>query len=143
MITLIGKDLAEKELVFTYNKPAKECESCRFKSSCVDSLEEGRKYIITDVKENEQICPIHDTGHVNVVEVEKANITSFIDSKKSFKGSRVVHSPPECDIKCIYHEYCFPEGINPGEKCTVENIIEKNIDGCGKGYLLNKVILKV
>ncbi|MER2059365.1 MAG: UPF0179 family protein, partial [Niallia sp.] len=31
-----------------------ECENCRFKSSCVDSLELNRKYVITDVKENEQ-----------------------------------------------------------------------------------------
>ena len=39
MITLIGKDLAQKGVEFVYLGPAKECDDCRFKSSCVDSLE--------------------------------------------------------------------------------------------------------
>ena len=143
MITLIGKDLAKEGLIFTYNEPAEECGSCRFKSTCIDSLEQGRKYIITEVKNNEQNCPIHNTGHVNVVEVEKAEITAFIDAKKSFEGSTVVYTPPECGITCVYHKFCFPEGIKVDDKCTVDTIIEKNVSGCGKGYLLNKVLLKV
>ena len=39
MITLIGKDLAQKGVEFVYFGSVEECENCRFKSSCVDSLE--------------------------------------------------------------------------------------------------------
>ena len=43
MITLIGKDLASEGTEFVFLGPAEECESCRFKSSCVGSLEVNRK----------------------------------------------------------------------------------------------------
>ena len=46
MITLIGKELAREGVSFIFHEPAEECESCRFKSSCVDSLEEGHRYTI-------------------------------------------------------------------------------------------------
>ena len=52
MITLIGKDLAQKGTEFVFLGPAEECDDCRFKSSCIGNLELNRKYVITDVKEN-------------------------------------------------------------------------------------------
>ncbi len=39
MITLIGKDLAKKGNEFIFYGSVDECENCRFKASCVDSLE--------------------------------------------------------------------------------------------------------
>ena len=50
MITLIGKDLAQKGTEFVFLGPAEECDDCRFKSSCISNLELNRKYVITDVK---------------------------------------------------------------------------------------------
>jgi uncharacterized protein (UPF0179 family) len=143
MITLIGEDLAKKNLTFLFNGPVKECETCRFKSSCVESLKEGRLYKILNVKENEQPCPVHDRGKVKVVEVEEAEITAFIDAKKSFKGSTLVYNKPDCTVNCVYHEFCFPEGLKEDYKCTITDVVEKHIDGCVKGYLLNKVVLKI
>ena len=64
MITLIGKDLAKKGQEFVFLGPAPECEECRFKSSCVGNLELNRKYVVTDVKDNEQKCPLHAEGIV-------------------------------------------------------------------------------
>ncbi|MDR2623336.1 MAG: UPF0179 family protein [Methanobrevibacter sp.] len=143
MITLIGEDLAKKDLVFLFNKAAEECDDCKFKTSCVESLEEGRKYKILDVRDNQQPCPIHDKEKVNVVEVEKANITTFIDVKKSFQGSTVNYTPPDCNIKCIYHEFCFPDGLKESDKCTIEEVIDDHINECAKGYSLSKVVLKI
>jgi uncharacterized protein (UPF0179 family) len=142
VITLIGEDLAEEGLVFLFNGPVEECESCRFKASCVESLEKGRKYIINNVKDNEQRCPIHDKKTVKVVEVERTDINALIDSKKSFEGSTFVYNPAECDITCVYHDLCFPEGLIPNDKCTISKILEKNLDICAKGLLLTKVSLK-
>ena len=39
---------------------APECDECRFKGTCVDSLEEGRMYIIRNVKDSEQKCNLHE-----------------------------------------------------------------------------------
>ncbi len=90
MITLIGKSLANKGLKFMHYGASSECEACRFKGTCIDSLEVGRMYIIKNVKNGEQPCLIHEGGKVVVVEVEKAHIRGLLDSKKSFEGSKVV-----------------------------------------------------
>jgi uncharacterized protein (UPF0179 family) len=143
MITLIGKDLAKKDLIFLFNKAANECETCRFKTSCVESLEEGRMYKIIDVKDTQQPCLIHAENEVNVVEIEKSGITTLIDDKKSFEGSTLTYNPLKCDFDCIHHNLCFPDGLKEDDKCTVAEILEKHVDGCAKGYILNKVILNI
>lgn len=86
MITLIGKNIAKEGLSFVFYGPLEECSSCRFKSSCVDSLEIGRKYAITEVRDVEQKCPIHEDGYVKVVNVEDAETTVLIDSKGDRKS---------------------------------------------------------
>ena len=143
MITLIGEDLAEIGLSFIFDGPAKECESCRFKSSCVDSLEKGRKYTITDVKDISQNCKVHDGGIVKAIEVEMADIEGFIDSKKVFIGSNISHEPHECDEKCIYNLLCFPEGLFKGDKCVIIKNLGKHQENCIKGHSLTKVILRL
>ena len=87
MITLIGKDLAKVGNEFVFYGPADECKSCRFKASCVDSLELNRKYEIIDVRDNEQKCPIHAENIVIPVEVDRSNITLLSPSKSIFEGS--------------------------------------------------------
>jgi len=139
MITLIGNDLAEEGLVFVFNGSAEACESCRFKSSCIESLEEGRKYKIISVRDTEQKCQLHDGESVKVVEVEKADIEALIDSKKDHLGASLTYTPPECDIDCIYRYLCFPEGLFPGDKCTIVKDLGKHGGSCAKGFTLHKV----
>lgn len=141
MITLIGEDIAEKGSVFIFYGSTELCENCRFKASCIDSLEKGRKYKIVDVKDTKQKCELHN-GNVKVVEVEKANITSLIDSKKAFEGSTISYDYPNCDLECVFHEFCFPEGLYPEDKCTIIENTGKHDGNCDKGFSLNKVILK-
>lgn len=86
MITLIGKDLAKKGNEFIFYGSVDECESCRFKASCVDSLEKNRKYKIIDVRDNEQKCPVHAENIVIPVEVDRSNITLLSSSKVFLKG---------------------------------------------------------
>ena len=87
MITLIGKDLAKKGNEFIFYGSVDECENCRFKASCVDSLEKNRKYKIIDVRDNEQKCPVHAENTVIPVEVDRSNITLLSSSKSIFEGS--------------------------------------------------------
>ncbi|WP_409200858.1 UPF0179 family protein [Methanobrevibacter sp. DSM 116169] len=141
MITLIGKDLAKKGNSFIFYGPAEECEDCRFKSSCVDSLDENRKYIITGVRDNEQKCHIHDENLVLPVEIERANISVLSDSKNIFPGSTFTYEPLDCDETCEYHDYCFPEGLIKGDKCIILENDGKHIGKCRKDYNLNKLDL--
>jgi uncharacterized protein (UPF0179 family) len=142
MITLIGIKLAEKGLKFMYYGPSAECEECRFKSTCIDSLEEGRMYIITDVKETEHPCPVHELGKVKVVEAERADITALVDSKKAFEGSVLIFEFPECDSECTMKDLCFPEGLYGGDKCKIIKTMGKSPDKCVKGLNLSLVLLK-
>ena len=137
MITLIGKDLAKIGNKFVFYGPAEECEECRFKSSCVDSLEENRKYIIKDVKENGQKCEIHDENIVLPVEIERANIDILSNSKNIFEGATFHYEPIECDENCEFKEYCFPEGLIKEDKCIILKNNGKHKGTCKKGYDLN------
>ncbi|MBR6025093.1 MAG: UPF0179 family protein [Methanobrevibacter sp.] len=138
MITLIGKDLAQKGVEFVYLGPAEECENCRFKSSCVDSLELNRKYVITDVKDNEQKCPVHSQNVVIPVEIERAQIDVLTTSKNIFEGSTFTYDAPKCDEYCEFHDLCFPDGLMEKDKCIVLKNQGKHKE-CKKGYALNKL----
>ena len=142
MITLIGKALAEEGLKFMHYGASAECEACRFKSTCIDSLEEGRMYVIVDVKDTEQQCPIHEGEKVRVVEVERADIEALVDAKKAFEGSMIAFEPPECEKECTMRELCFPEGLYKGDKCKITKPVEKPVNECVKGLKLSLVFLK-
>lgn len=141
MITLIGKDLAKKGFEFVFLGPADECEKCRFKSSCIGNLELNRKYVITDVKENEQKCPIHSQNIVIPVEIERAEIDVLSTSKNIFEGSTFTFNAPDCDEYCEYHDLCFPDGLFENDKCIVLKNHGKHKEECKKGLNLNKLTL--
>lgn len=142
MITLIGKQLAKEGQEFIFLGPCEECDNCRFKSSCTGNLEENRKYVITEVRDNEQKCPIHGEGLVVPVEVDRASIDILTTSKNIFEGSTFTFNAPDCDEEdCEYHELCFPEGLMENDKCIVLNHEGKHNNECKKGYKLNKLTL--
>jgi uncharacterized protein (UPF0179 family) len=142
MITLIGNKLAEKGLKFMHYGAANQCEECRFKTTCIESLEEGRMYQIKEVKNTEHPCPVHEGGNVKVVDVEKAMIKTTIDSKRAFEGSNVVFTPPECEEECSLHELCFPEGLYREDKCKIMKKMGSPHEECPKGLNLTVVLLK-
>lgn len=142
MITLIGKSLAEEGVKFIYYGVSAECDACRFKNTCIDSLEEGRVYVIIEVKETEHPCPIHEGGKVKVVEVERADIEALVDVKKAFEGSMIAFELPECDKECTMRDLCFPEGLYEGDKCKIVKTVGKPVNDCIKGLKLSLVLLK-
>ena len=132
MITLIGKDIAKKGFEFVFLGPATECENCRFKSSCIDNLELNRKYVVTDVKDNEQKCAIHSQNIVIPVEIERAEIDVLTTSKNIFEGSTFTYNAPKCDEYCEFHDFCFPEGLIENDKCIVLKNHGKHKGECKK-----------
>jgi uncharacterized protein len=143
MITLIGTNLAEKGLEFMHCGESSVCEKCRFKNTCIDTLEEGRVYIIKDVKDTHHPCPIHDGGKVKVVEVEKSDILALIDSKVAFEGSNIIFNPTSCDNKCKQKELCSPEGLYKNDRCKIIKNLGKPQIECIKGLDLNLVLLRI
>jgi uncharacterized protein len=142
MITLIGKNIATKNLEFTFLGAAKECDKCRFKDTCIKTLEKGRLYTIKNVKDVEHPCFIHEGGKVKVIEVEKANIKALVESKKSFEGSSMIFEFQACDLDCSLKDFCFPEGLVQNDRCKIVKNIGKPGISCMKGYDLSFVILK-
>ncbi len=143
MITLIGKSLAKRGLKFMFYGASSECDSCRFKNTCIDTLEPDRMYIIKQVKNGEQPCVIHEGAKVKVVEVEKAYVKCLVDTKKSFEGSNLVFRTPECDeMECAMREKCFPEGLFNDDKCKIIKNLGKPKYKCLQGRELSNVLLK-
>jgi hypothetical protein len=142
MITLIGNELAEKGLKFMHYGAANQCEKCRFKVTCIDSLEGGRMYKIREVKNTEHHCMVHNSGKVKVVDVEKATIKTAIDSKRAFEGSNIVFSSPNCKEDCSIRELCFPDGLYHEDKCKIIKKMGQPKEKCPKGLNLSVVLLK-
>ena len=138
MITLIGKSLAKKGLVFTYYGGSDKCEECRFKHSCLN-LEKGRKYEITNVRKITHKCQVHKDNKVQTVEVKPATIRTVVDTKKAYKGSTVIFRNPECDCNCDNWDICHPEGLFNDDKCVIEEIGPEVV--CENGNRLTEVIL--
>jgi uncharacterized protein len=142
MITLIGNKLAEKGLTFMHYGAASQCEKCRFKNTCIETLEEGRLYFIKEVKDTQHPCLLHEGRMVRVVEVDRAFIKGLISSKKAFEGSNVVFKPPECDVECKFSDLCFPEGLYADDKCKIIKNLGNPSEKCPKGLNLSLVLLK-
>ena len=141
MITLIGIDLAKEGQEFVFLGPASECEDCRFKSACTGNLEENRKYVVVEVKDNEQNCPIHAEGKVIPVEIDRAKINLLTASKSIFEGSTFTYNAPDCDEVCEFHDLCFPDGLIENDKCIVLENNGKHKQECKKGFKLNNLTL--
>ncbi|HOI71104.1 MAG: UPF0179 family protein [Candidatus Izemoplasmatales bacterium] len=143
MITLIGTNLAQKGLEFVHYGGAPSCMKCRFKNTCIDTLEEGRIYQIKEVKETQHPCLIHEGGKVKVVVVEKSPILVLIDSKTAFEGSNILFKPVECDNSCIDQELRTPEGLYEGDRCKIIKNLGKSQIKCFNGTNLSLVLLEV
>lgn len=143
MITLIGINLAEKGQEFMHIGGASACEKCRFKNTCIDTLEEGRIYLIKDVKDTQHPCPIHEGGKVKVVKVEKSHIKALIDSKIAFEGSNIIFNPIKCDDQCVDKDLCAPEGLYKNDRCKIIKNLGKSPVKCSKGSDLSMVFLEI
>ncbi|WP_290811523.1 UPF0179 family protein [Halovivax sp.] len=111
-VSLIGDRLAEPGTEFVYEGEADACAGCPYRNQCLN-LEDGRRYRVTDVRENAQLleCALHDRG-VRAVEVEPVTVRANVPSKASFAGSKATLAGPCPYVECPSHAYCEPDGID-------------------------------
>jgi uncharacterized protein (UPF0179 family) len=136
LVTLIGENLAKKDIEFTYIGPNNECKNCKLKTVCFN-LKKGRSYKITNIRDKKHNCNIHE-GTAVVVEVQELPIITCIKNKIS-EGDKIKIEKDECDnIGCKYYELCNID-IQKDKEYSVIKIIEKI--KCPKGSELQKVEL--
>ena len=122
-VTLIGNRLAEPGTEFVYEGEADGCAGCPYRSQCLN-LESGRRYRITDVRQNAQVleCAMHDEG-VRAVEVEPAPVRAAVPSKGAFAGSKAALAGPCPYVECPSHQYCEPDGVTFDTEYRMDTIV--------------------
>ncbi|WP_247728973.1 UPF0179 family protein [Halovivax limisalsi] len=121
-ITLVGDRLAAPGTEFVYDGEADGCAGCPYRSQCLD-LEVGRRYRITDVRENGQLleCALHDDG-VRAVEVEPATVRANVPSDGAFAGSEATLAGSCPHVECPSHSLCEPNGVEQGERARIASV---------------------
>ncbi|MFH0748921.1 MAG: UPF0179 family protein [Candidatus Bathyarchaeota archaeon] len=118
IITLVGLRQAKRGFSFLSDGPLKECEECTLFKVCGAKLETGRVYVVTEVKEKEFSCKIHEG--VKVVEVLEPNIETCIERRLSFLGGIITFHSQTCKkTSCPNYQKCVPRGLKDGDKCKV------------------------
>ncbi len=142
ILTLVGVKQAKKGAKFVHIGHAKLCEDCELFKVCIGNLEPNRIYQIIDIRNIEHPCKIHEDG-VRVVEVEYSNIKAVLEAKQAIPGATITYSPIGCDFyHCPHIDICKPSGLFEGDKCIIEEVLEK-IDECRAGKALRVVTLKI
>lgn len=142
-LTLIGIKLAKKNRKFLFNGAAEECKNCNssLKAVCLDNLEKGRIYEITNVRKIVHPCLLHEEG-VTVVEIKRATIQSALDRKLSHEGATITFHFDCNEVACSNSPFCKPLGIQSGEKFKITKIIRNLPQACKKGKKLVLVELQ-
>jgi len=122
-VTLVGTRLAEIGREFVYDGESTACEGCPYRQQCLN-LAEGRRYVVTDVRENTQVldCAVHDEG-VRAVEVEPAAVPANVASRGAYAGSRVSLEGPCPHTECPSHPYCEPAGADFDEDRLIDEVV--------------------
>lgn len=142
ILTLVGVKQAKIGTKFVHNGHAEICESCELYRVCIGNLEPKRVYEIIDIRNIQHPCKIHEEG-VRVVEVTYSSIKVSLEAKQAIPGATITYSPIECDsFDCSLIDFCRPGSLFEGDRCIVENLLEK-VEGCKKGKKLRMVTLKL
>ncbi len=140
-VSFIGTQIAKEGLEFTFAGPLQECSSCKVKNVCF-SLEQGRDYRITKVREKTNPCGIFLGDRATAVEVEE--LDGFLNVKYDLsiqEGSTINTISMKCDNHaCRNIETCNLIFMKEGVKAKIESAGDK-ID-CPKRYDMRRIKVK-
>lgn len=139
-VTLIGSGMAIADLEFIYEGEAEGCEACQVRKAC-HNLKRGRKYRIVAVRKTRHPCTVH-LGGATAVEVIEAPVAAFVSADMAIKNTRIVFEGTCARTHCDHYSSCNPDGVIPGEKYVVVNVLGSAPPGCEKGRTLQRVELK-
>jgi uncharacterized protein (UPF0179 family) len=121
MIALVDKGCAKVGYEFVYLGEADECPKCSLFIPCHYNLEKGRKYAITALKDKFHSCSVFE--EVVVCEVDEVPFETVVPSGSAFEGASFKYRSLSCkNAFCRYSNFCLPEGLMEGDRCTVKKI---------------------
>ena len=124
-ITVVGFKQAKKGFSFLHSTALEECKSCELLRTCMESLEAGRIYRVTKVRNKVFPCKVHDEG-VRVVEVEESCLEVAIESRVCFPLATITFHPQGCkNLRCNNSRVCTPGGLTNGDKCKILEVKER------------------
>ncbi|HEU13150.1 MAG TPA: UPF0179 family protein [Euryarchaeota archaeon] len=140
MIALVGKRMAKKDFVFQYLGGIQECRDCPLRNICF-MLSPGKYYRITNVRDKEHQCKIHDLNKVVTVEVEELPVPITVEKKMAIEGSTInINNRPCSNIYCKYYELCNHLWLKENMKVKIESVDEQI--QCPDGRDLVKVYVR-
>lgn len=138
-VTIVGSAYAKPGVQFVYSGKASECESCSISRVC-HNLEPGRRYEVMAVRAASHTCPVHLNGAVTV-DVAESPVDLRIRETLAKKNTTIIVKLPDCDEACEWYAECHPEGIIPGQKYIITEVLPDEQADCRAG--LSPVMVKV
>ena len=125
VISLVPKNVAQVGYQFTHLGGTETCKKCQFLSVCVNSLEKGSTYEVTQVREKEHSCLI-DNSIMSVCELKQINDMLSVKHQKFLDDVVITREPIECiEILCENYDYCVQEKYMTTSKVKVFQIIKE------------------
>ena len=141
IVTLVGTKQAKVGLSFLHCGAVDECKNCKLLDVC-QKLEKGRVYEVIKSRDIVHKCPVHEEG-VTLVEVKEGTVLSTLDLRFCVTGAVITYLPTDCEhIDCGEFRKCSPLGLCIGDKCRIEEIVERIGQRCLSGRQLGLVRLR-
>lgn len=141
IVTLVGSKQAKVGFTFLHRGAVDECKSCKLAEVC-QKLEKDRAYEVVKPRDIVHKCAIHEGG-VTLVEVREASVLSALDTRSCVPGAVIIYAPTDCQrVDCSEFRKCSPLGLGRGDKCRIEEIVEKRGQKCLSGKQLSLVLLR-
>ncbi|WXG42813.1 MAG: UPF0179 family protein [Promethearchaeati archaeon SRVP18_Atabeyarchaeia-1] len=129
ILTLVGTKQAKTGSIFLHCGVVENCMECKLIKVC-QKLEPGRVYEVTKSRGIVHQCDLHEGG-VTLVEVKEAPILALLDSRSCFPGSSITYKPKKCaHLECDKAKDCNPLGLHEGDKCRIEEVVERLSGKC-------------
>lgn len=126
-VTMVGLRQAKVGFTFLHSQPTEECVLCELLRTCMISLEIGRVYAVTRVRDKTFPCQVHEEG-VRVVEVEEPPLDVAIEHRIAFPLGVIAFRPQECKYAgCKSIGLCQPQGLVEGDRCKILEVKERLI----------------
>jgi uncharacterized protein (UPF0179 family) len=138
-VTLIGTELANTGVEFIYEGQLPECEGCKVIKAC-NNLQAGKRYRIVGIRPARHACVVHLNGTC-AVEVVESPVPALIAPEMAIKNTRIRYEYGCNRDECSSYTLCHPDGIVPGEKYVVTEVLGSAPDICERGRTLTLVEL--
>ena len=137
-VSFVGTSIAKEGLEFVFAGPLQECSGCKVKNVCF-SLDPGRRYRVTKLREKTNPCGIFLGDRAVAVEVEE--VEEYINAKYDLsiqEGSTITTGSMRCKyLACENIETCNLLSMREGKKAKIEAVVGKL--ACPAGYDMRKM----